>query len=84
MQKVRTERMKQEGMITFFERKDKEDLFLSFALWRNRFYLYTFKFPGNQLQMKKRLLPSGKDMKIQPIYKAERLKKRYPNFRIPC
>ena len=65
MQLLRTKGMLRVGYNIFSERKEKENLSLSFALWRSCSYLCILKFPNNQLHMKKKHLT---DDKITEIY----------------
>lgn len=75
MQLERTERMKEKGMNTFSERKEKENLSLSIALWRSCFYLCTLKFPNNQLQMKKKHLTEGQRYEISAYLQSGKTQK---------
>ncbi len=53
MQLIRTKGTLRVGYNIFSERKEKESLSLSFALWRSCSYLCILKFPNNQLLTKK-------------------------------
>ncbi len=54
----------------FSERKEKEYLSLSFALWISCFYLCILKFPNNQLHMKKKHLTEGQRYEISALLKS--------------
>lgn len=56
----------------FSERKEKECLSLSFALWRSYFYLCILKLPSNQLHMKKKHLTEGQRYEIFAYLRSEK------------
>src|SRR5574344_585785 len=70
MQLYRTKDMVRIEETIFSERKEKEYLSLSFALWISCFYLCILKFPNNQLHMKKKHLTEGQRYEISALLKS--------------
>jgi|WetSurMetagenome_2_1015567.scaffolds.fasta_scaffold133435_2 transposase, IS30 family len=60
---------------TFSERKEKENLSLSFALWKSCFYLCILKLPSNQLHMKKKHLTEGQRYEISAYLQSGKSQK---------
>ena len=75
MQLIRTKGMLRVGYNIFSERKEKENLSLSFALWRSCSYLCILKFPNNQLHMKKKHLTEGQRYEIFALLQSGRSQK---------
>ena len=58
----------------FSEQKEKENFAFCFALWKSCFYLCIFKFPNNQLRMKKHLT-SGQRYEISAYFQSGKSQK---------
>src|SRR5574344_2571883 len=75
MQLYRTKDMVRIEETIFSERKEKEYLSLSFALWISCFYLCLLKFPNNQLLMKKKHLTEGQRYEISALLQSGKSQK---------
>lgn len=60
---------------TFSERKEKEDLSISFTLWISCFYLCILKLHCNQLHMKKKHLTKGQRYEIYAYLRSGKSQK---------